>query len=83
MLIDGRTLPPGHEFDADVCIIGAGAAGIALAGVLLLESGGLDPDPVAQSLYRGEVTGHAYLRLERPPRAALRRQQQPLGRLWT
>lgn len=50
---------------ADVCIAGAGAAGITLARalsgsgleVVVLESGGFDPDPVTQDLYAGEVTG--------------------------
>ncbi len=48
MFIDGRTLPPDETLDADLCIIGAGAAGLSLihglAGrglrILLLESGG-------------------------------------------
>jgi hypothetical protein len=50
----------------DVCIIGAGAAGITLAAelaersdlsVVLLESGGKLKDPDTQALYRGELRG--------------------------
>ena len=49
----------------DVCIVGAGAAGITLAcalvdsglDIVLLESGGFDPEPTTQNLYEGESTG--------------------------
>lgn len=55
---DGQTLA------ADVCIIGAGAAGISMAlaladsglDVLLLESGGLQVEEDSQALYAGSVT---------------------------
>lgn len=51
MLADGRTVPDGEEIRADVCIIGAGPAGITLARelsaakleVILLERGSSDP----------------------------------------
>jgi flavin-dependent dehydrogenase len=54
--IDARELPPGRRLDADLCIVGAGAAGLALAqalegsgrDVLLLESGGLERDAELQ-----------------------------------
>lgn len=57
MIIDGRTVSDGATVEADVCVMGAGAAGITLATelndgaarVVLLESGGLSPDPVTQS----------------------------------
>jgi choline dehydrogenase-like flavoprotein len=50
---------------ADVCIVGAGAAGIALAvelsrggrHVALLESGGLGEEDKTQNLYRSEIVG--------------------------
>src|SRR5438034_2749909 len=50
MHIDARTLPNGSVLEADLCIVGAGAAGISMAlewigsrhKVLLLEGGGLD-----------------------------------------
>jgi choline dehydrogenase-like flavoprotein len=58
--------------NADICIVGAGAAGIALAldlinskaKVLLLESGGFEENPQTQALYRGEVADE---RLHSPP----------------
>src|SRR5581483_11494153 len=72
MVIDGRTLPRDQHLETDVCIIGAGPAGIAIARelsgtpfrVCLLESGGLQPDPETQALYRGRQVGHQYFRLD-------------------
>ena len=57
--IDARRLPPGTALDADLCIVGAGAAGIALAAaladsgidVLLVEGGDLRPDADTQALH--------------------------------
>jgi choline dehydrogenase-like flavoprotein len=68
VLIDARTLPEDTLVENDICIIGAGAAGITLARefinqpyqVCLLESGGLDYDEVSQSLYTGENIGLPY-----------------------
>jgi choline dehydrogenase-like flavoprotein len=65
MLIDARTVPNGKTIETDVCIVGAGAAGITLARefrgqpfrVCLLESGDLEFDEETQSLYSGETTG--------------------------
>jgi len=65
MHFDGRAVPRDTELAADLCIIGAGAAGISMAlelagspmSVLILESGGFDPDPQTQALARGEVVG--------------------------
>jgi choline dehydrogenase-like flavoprotein len=65
MFIDARQLEQGRAIDADICIIGAGAAGITMARefigsstrVALLESGGLAFDERSQSLYRGENIG--------------------------
>ncbi len=65
MLLDARSLPPDADIEADICIVGAGAAGIAMARelaghplrVVLLESGGLDFDPDVQALYAGETVG--------------------------
>ena len=58
MILDGRHVQPGTQLMTDVCIIGAGPAGIALAreldgsglDVCLLESGGLDLDRQTDSL---------------------------------
>ena len=65
MLLDARQVAPGSTLTADVCIIGAGAAGITLARalaasghtVVLLESGGFQPDDATQALYRGSSVG--------------------------
>jgi choline dehydrogenase-like flavoprotein len=59
------------EFEADVCIVGAGAAGIGLARqfigssikVVLLEAGGLEYEEDTQALYRGESEGLMYFPL--------------------
>ena len=74
MLSDARTVSSGTALDYDVCIVGAGAAGITVAvelmgtpvRVCLLESGGLVPDPATQQLYRGQSVGHAYYPLDVP-----------------
>ena len=71
MFIDARTLAADTLIEHDICIIGGGAAGIALARefigqsyqVCLLESGGLDLDEVTQSLYTGENIGIPYFPL--------------------
>ena len=71
--IDARQLQSGSELAADVCIVGAGPAGISLAtelsgtglDVLVLESGGLQAERRAQSLSRGERRGNPYPPLER------------------
>ena len=72
MIASANDLPDGHCLDADICIVGAGAAGIAMAmelidsgrDVLLLESGGFDDDPGTQALYAGSVADE---RLHSPP----------------
>lgn len=72
MLDDALDLNDGATLTTDVCIIGAGAAGITLAlelansslDVLLLESGGLQPEDPTQRLYEGSVVDE---RLHCPP----------------
>jgi choline dehydrogenase-like flavoprotein len=62
MLVDGRKVSGPMEYD--LCIIGAGAAGITIARefvdsrvtVGLVESGGLEPDLETLSLYEGETS---------------------------
>jgi choline dehydrogenase-like flavoprotein len=61
MLAQFEEIPTGSRLQADVCIIGAGPAGIAMArefegsdlNVLLIESGSLEFDKDTQNLYRG------------------------------
>lgn len=68
MFIDARTIKKGAIVNADVCIIGAGAAGITLARefrggphkICLLEAGGLEYDEETQALYKGQNTGLPY-----------------------
>jgi choline dehydrogenase-like flavoprotein len=72
MIIDAVELSEQEPLQADVCIVGAGAAGITLAlelagtglSVLLLESGGSKPEKGTQRLYEGSV---AQERLHSPP----------------
>jgi choline dehydrogenase-like flavoprotein len=72
MLIDADSMPCGETLTADVCIVGGGAAGIAIAmglldqrqTVVILESGGSEPDEATQSLYQGTTTGRPYYELD-------------------
>jgi choline dehydrogenase-like flavoprotein len=72
VLIDVRDLPAGTEFACDLCIVGAGPAGIAIVdrlracglSIVLLESGGFQPELSTQKLFRGERRGHPYYRLD-------------------
>ena len=65
MFVDARTLPAGTLIEADICIVGAGAAGITLAReladghhqVAIIESGGFEPDAADQELYAGRSVG--------------------------
>ena len=72
MIYDAQDAEEGELPPADICIVGAGAAGIAMAlqflnsrvDILILESGGLAPEPRTQALYQGTVTD---ARLHSPP----------------
>ncbi|MEM9729202.1 MAG: GMC family oxidoreductase [Myxococcota bacterium] len=65
MLIDARELADGTTVSADLCIVGAGAAGITIARALrgtglsiaVIESGGFDFEGDTQSLYSGRMVG--------------------------
>lgn len=71
MHIDARKLDNNSTIEGDICIIGAGTAGISIAldwmktshKVILLEGGGLQYDDEIQELYRGETTGQPYFPL--------------------
>lgn len=69
---DGRALAPDNQQRFDLCIVGAGAAGLTLAleldgsslRVAVLESGSFGSNPRAQNLNRGQIgdgLGHAPL----------------------
>ena len=78
MIGDAADIEPGSTLESDICIVGAGAAGITLAlsllecglSVLLLESGGLGSEPASQALYDGSV---ADARLHSPANTYRRR----------
>jgi choline dehydrogenase-like flavoprotein len=68
VLRDFRQADSGEAFEADLCVIGAGPAGIAIARelsntrhqVILLEGGGLEFAREAQDLYRGTNTAGGF-----------------------
>src|SRR5215469_254009 len=72
MYTDARNIDNNSLIEGDLCIIGAGAAGISIAlewmnsgrKVILLEGGGFDYEPRMQDLYRGKTTGQRYYPLE-------------------
>ena len=65
MIQDFREFQDGSVVTADICIVGAGAAGITIARefigtrytVALLESGGTEPEAETQRLYDSEIVG--------------------------
>jgi choline dehydrogenase-like flavoprotein len=72
VIIDARSVHRDEIIETEVCIVGAGLAGLTLAKefidqnfrVCLLESGGLKPDRETQALYQGENIGHPYYSLD-------------------
>ena len=62
-IIDANELQATTTLNADICIVGAGAAGITVASeldgtsqtVCLIESGGYGPDEDTQALYDLEI----------------------------
>lgn len=71
MFVDLRTLEDGKVLDADLCIIGAGPAGITIADrlndgrrrICLVESGDLQPSEQNQDLADGAMISHRQHRL--------------------
>ena len=78
MLIDGRSLGDGSVVETDVCVVGAGPAGLSLASALeahgvrvaVVESGGEEPGP-AQELSRAVFAPDSFQGLEGLPRRQL------------
>lgn len=72
MHIDARKLETNSLIEGDICIVGAGAAGISLAlewintpyRVILLEGGGFEYDEQVQDLYAGKTSGQRYYPLK-------------------
>jgi choline dehydrogenase-like flavoprotein len=87
MIIDALQLPEGAAIEADICIAGAGPAGLTLARellarydvrVCLVESGGLAFEPESQALSRLVPSGGDLL----PPDGARRRQFGGAANAW-
>ena len=65
-VVDANDLSPAATIDADVCIVGSGAAGLTVATeldggrqtVCIIESGSDGPDEETQALYALDVTGY-------------------------
>lgn len=78
MIIDANNYGMGKVINTDICIVGAGAAGIAMAAefantelnVALMESGGFSVEKKLQELFEGEV-----VKGSRHPEAALYRRR--------
>lgn len=72
MLIDLQESAQDLTLEAEICIVGAGAAGVALArdlmragrDVCLLEGGGMDYEDATQSLFGGKNIGMEYYDLD-------------------
>ncbi|MFO1067383.1 MAG: GMC family oxidoreductase [Geminicoccaceae bacterium] len=72
MILDMRSQPSGQRLEYDLCLIGAGAAGLTIANALrdsglricVLEGGGLEIDAESQALYEGANIGLPYFPLD-------------------
>ncbi len=72
MFLDANEVGADSALNYDICIVGAGVAGLTLASELeksglriaLIESGSLKPDRETQALYKGENIGTAYYPLD-------------------
>jgi len=72
MIVDANELPDGRVISADLLIVGAGAVGIALAheflgtnrSLVVVESGGFEPNARTQSLNVGKNVGVPYHQLD-------------------
>ena len=72
MFLDARSIGEGEVLTTDVCIAGAGVAGLTIARefkqadfkTCIIESGGEKPDKPTQALYWGENVGLPYYPLD-------------------
>ena len=72
MFLDARSIGRNETIESDLCVVGAGVAGIVLVRELananvkicLLESGGTKPDKPTQALYWGKNIGIPYYPLD-------------------
>lgn len=79
MQLDARTLKAPRSFECDVCIVGAGPAGLSVArelaahgvSVVILESGGMSGESAIQELNDGRVAGDTYAGLRTSRHRAL------------
>ena len=86
MIIDFERLEAGTAFEADICVIGSGPAGLAVAReffgtattVIVLESGGLAFEAASEALNDGHGIGLPYSGL----RAGRRRQFSGAANIW-
>ncbi|HEY1922770.1 MAG TPA: GMC family oxidoreductase [Tepidisphaeraceae bacterium] len=69
MFIDARTLGPSQSFSADLCIVGAGPAGLAIAmelgarsglKIIIVESGAFEDEAATSALNQGSTVGDPY-----------------------
>ena len=68
MIVDAHGLQPDQLLNCDICVIGAGAAGITVARefagkaieICLLEGGGLEWAEESQAIYKGQSSGLPY-----------------------
>ncbi|MDB5744873.1 MAG: dependent oxidoreductase [Polaromonas sp.] len=87
MISEANSIPNGACLQADVCIVGSGPAGIALAldlsergfEVVMLESGHAAENPSTQSLYEGDVTD---VRMHSPPDKYRQRRLGGTSAIW-
>ena len=72
MFIDAKSKELSTDQLYDICVIGAGAAGVSIARefldtniqICVLEGGGFAYDEESQRLYEGEIIGHQYASLD-------------------
>jgi len=72
MFVEARTISEDDIIAADVCVVGAGVAGLTLARefkqakfkTCIIESGGIKPDKPTQALYWGDNVGLPYYPLD-------------------